>query len=243
MIGKLYVIGVGPGDPELLTLKAVRILGEVGCIFVPKGKEEGDSIALSIVRGSVNLADKEIVEAYFPMQKTAGPEKAPELDSRWKGTVEALVRQLEAGLDTAFITIGDPAIYSTFFYLHEGLVRALPGLSIEIVPGVSSINASACRAGIPLGLGDGRIAVLPANYLDRLQATIEEFDTVVLMKVHRVFREVLAMLTDLGLLEKAVYVARAGMAAESVRTDLAGIAPRDLDYFSMIIVRSAGHRS
>jgi precorrin-2/cobalt-factor-2 C20-methyltransferase len=237
MSGKLYVIGVGPGDPELITLKGARILREVGCICVPKGREEGKSLALSIIRKTIDIKGKEIIEAHFPMRKTARPGHEAELDGKWKETVKAVLHRLSQGIDLAFITIGDPTIYSTFFYLYDRLVGARPNLQIEIVPGVSSINASAACARIPLGLGDGKIAILPANYLDDLGPTLQRFDTVVLMKVHRVLEQVKEVLLGLGLLRKAVFVSRASMADEFFSADLASIDTGDLDYFSMVIVK------
>jgi precorrin-2/cobalt-factor-2 C20-methyltransferase len=237
MTGKLYVIGVGPGDPELMTLKAARILRDIGCVCVPKGREEGKSLALSIIRKTIDLKGKEIVEAHFPMRKTARPGQAAELDAKWRQTVEAVLDRLNKGRDVAFITIGDPTIYSTFFYLYDHLIESAPDLQIEIVPGVSSINASAARARIPLGLGDGKIAILPANYLDDLKTTLQRFDTVVLMKVHKVLDEIRATLDGLGLSEKAVYVSRASMTDEFICTDLASLQSDDLDYFSMVIVK------
>jgi precorrin-2/cobalt-factor-2 C20-methyltransferase len=237
MTGRLYVVGVGPGDPELLTLKAARIINGAGCICVPKGREEGASLALSIVEKAVDLTGKEIVEAYFPMVKTRGSQPGAELDAQWTGTVAAILDRLDRGIDTAFITIGDPGIYSTFFYVHERLLAERPGLSIEVVPGISSINASAARMGLPLGLGDERIAILPANYLADLDGILGRFSCVVLMKVYKVFDEVVASLTRLGLLDHAVYVSRAGMEDERVCTDLTTLKAEDLDYFSLIIVK------
>ena len=118
---------------------------------MPKGKEEGASLALSIVRKAVSIEGKEIVEAFFPMKKGGPRRHGRELDARWGETVAAILGRLERGVDMAFITIGDPAFYSTFFYLYERLLEASPGLRIEIIPGVSSINASASRARISLG--------------------------------------------------------------------------------------------
>lgn len=237
MAGRLYVVGVGPGDPELLTLKGARVLGEVGCICVPKGKAEGKSLALSIVKGAVSLDGKEIVETYFPMVRTAGAPAGDRPDAEWEAAVSAITERLDKGIDTAFITIGDPGIYSTFFYLFEGLLAARPDLRIEIVPGISSINASAAAAGLTLGLGDDKIAVMPANYLADLDEVLERFATVVLMKVHRVLPEIVAALKSKGLLERAVCVSRAGMADERIYGDLSGLKKEDLDYFSLIIVR------
>ncbi len=248
MTRKLYVIGVGPGDSELMTLKAVRILKETPCIFVPKGREEGSSLALSIMRGAVNLDGKKIVELHFPMMKTA-PHPAPlprgereasqadDLNAKWNEAVHAIVSVLEQGSDAAFITIGDPGIYSTFFYLYDKLLERIPALAIEIIPGISSINAAAARAGLYLGLGNERIAILPANYLDSLEETLEKFDTVVLMKVSKVFNTVRDLLIRMNLAAQATYVVRAGMDDERVYKDIGQVKEGDLNYFSLMIVR------
>jgi len=245
MAGKLYVIGIGPGDPELMTLKAVRLLKDVPCIFVPKGREEGSSLALSIVQKEISLENKEIVEAYFPMKKTASssefgvqsPEARQELDAKWNETVGTVLNRLDRGIDAAFITIGDPGIYSTFFYLYDKLLARKPALSIEIVPGISSINASAARAGLYLGLGNDRIAILPANYLDSLEETLVKFDTVVLMKVNKVFGTVRDMLNRMSLTAQATFIVRAGMDDEKVYKDISQVREEDLNYFSLMIVR------
>lgn len=250
MNGKLYVIGIGPGDPELLTLKAARILNDVPLLLVPKGREEGTSLALSIIDGAVNLHGKEIVELYFPMLKTkreqaqaqagaedqAGGDLAT-LDQKWHSAAETILSALQSGHDAAFITIGDPSIYSTYFYIHELLLAKVADLAIEIIPGISSINASAARAGLSLGLGNERIAILPANYLASLEETLERFDTVLLMKVNKVFETVRNLLIDLRLAETAVYIARTGMADERIIRDLRQVRPEDLTYFSLVIVK------
>lgn len=237
MAATLYVVGVGPGDPELLTLKALRVLREAACIVVPRGKEEGSSLALSIVSKAINLEGKEVVQAYFPMRKTSRPGHGEELNTRWDETTATVLDRLNRGMDTAFITIGDPTIYSTFFYLYGKLMEANAAIPVQIVPGVSSITAAAAEARLSLGLGDERIAILPANYLHDLGATLQQFDTVVLMKVHKVFDEVKAVLAGLGLLKRAVYVSRAGMADQQVCRDLASVGKEQLDYFSMVIVK------
>jgi len=237
MAGRLYAVGIGPGDPELLTIKAVRILKKVPCIIVPKGREEGSSLALSIVRKALSLDGKEIVEAYFPMMKTRGGDDAGELDAKWDDIVQAVLARLDTGIDAAFITIGDPAIYSTFFYLYDRLLARRPRIAIEIVPGISSINAAAARSGLSLGLGNDRIAILPANYLENLQETLEKFDTVVLMKVNKVFDTIKDTLVRTGFMRNVVYVARAGMDDELVCKDIESVRDEDLNYFSLVIVR------
>ena len=239
MTGKLYVIGVGPGDPELLTLKAVRILKEVQCICVPKGREEGSSLALSIVQKTLNLEGKEIIEAHFPMRKTKSNQQSEncELDTKWYDTIETVYSRLNKGIDTAFITIGDPAIYSTFFYLYDKLLELNPELNIEIIPGVSSINTAAANAGMSLALADEKIAILPATYTESIKETLEKFDTIVLMKVHRVFGKVVNILSETGLMDNAVYISRAGMDDEKIFKNIREIKESDLNYFSLMIIK------
>ncbi len=253
MTGTLYVVGVGPGDPELLTLKAVRILKQAPCLCVPRGREEGSSLALSIAEGVVDLKGKEIIEAFFPMKKTRTRAEAAqnqpaadgrtavadnELEDRWNETVVNILKRLNRGIDVAFITIGDPAIYSTFFYLYDRLLALAPGMHIEIVPGVSSITAAASRAGLSLGLADEKIAIVPATYAGDLSMMISEFDTIVLMKVYRVFDSVVKALNAAGLAGNATYISRAGMREEAVIRNLNDVRKEDLNYFSLIIIRS-----
>lgn len=236
MAGTLYVIGVGPGDPELLTVKAVRILRKVDCICVPKGREEGSSLALSIVEKALDLDGKEIIEAHFPMKKTRSAE-ACELDTKWDETVETVLSILNRGADMAFITIGDPTIYSTFFYLYHRIVELNPHIPIEFIPGITSITASAARAGVSLALADEKIAVLPATYTEDLREILKSFDTVVLMKVHRVFPKVLAVLEEAGLADKAVYISQAGRQDEQIVRTIRELKDKELNYFSLLIVK------
>ena len=200
MLGRLSVIGIGPGDPELLTLKAARIIRESKVLCFPKGREEGSSLALSIVEKAVSLDGKEILEAHFPMRKTRTTPKLQDLpasgldndlEAKWDETAENILGKLKTGADVAFLTLGDPTVYSTFFYLYDKLLALQPDLKISVIPGVSSVNASAATAGLSLGLGNEKIAILPANYMDKLKPTLELFDTVVLMKANKVFNEIL----------------------------------------------------
>jgi precorrin-2/cobalt-factor-2 C20-methyltransferase len=250
MPGILNVIGVGPGDPELLTLKAVKIIKESPVLCVPKGREEGSSLALSIVEKAVDLKGKEIIESHFPMRKTRESQESgvrsqelkdtnssDTLNSKWNETVDAILSKIKNGKDVAFLTLGDPAIYSTFFYLYDRLLELQPDLNIRIIPGVSSITAAAARAGISLGLGNDRIAVLPANYMDDLKPALESFDTVVLMKVSKVFNEIVDMLSGMNLIENAVCISNAGMDDEKIFRNIKEAGEEDLNYFSTVIVK------
>lgn len=241
MKGKFYIIGVGPGDPELLTLKAMRILRESPVWFVPKAREDGNSTALKIIKKVVNGRDKEILEHYFPMKKVCtGVEVERDVEDAWIDAAQTISQRLCMGKDVVFPTMGDPAIYSTGFYIYKTLNRFVPDLNVEIVPGVSSINASAASAVKPLCLGDERMAIIPATFDNgRMKDVLLQFDTVVLMKVHRVMDRIVALLNELQLSEKAVLVEGSSHPEENIHTDLNQVLDKKLHYFSTIIVRKS----
>ncbi len=237
--GRLYVVGVGPGDPELMTLKAVKILKKVPVFCFPKGKEEGSSVAMSIVSKIVSLDGKEVIEAHFPMKKVPVKDAAScDVSSSWEETVEIILSHVLKGKDIAFLTLGDSVIYSTFFYLYDRLLSLLPSLQVIIVPGVSAMSASSASAGMPLCLGSERIALLPATYEEeKLKDTLLSFDTVVLMKINKVFDRTLSLLEKLGLVSSAVVVEMASTEKERVIKDLRSIKGETLHYFTTLIVK------
>jgi len=227
--GKLYAVGIGPGDPELMTLKAVRVIKAADVLCVPRGRQTGESMAMGVVEQAVPLDGKKVMVVHFPMVK--GSQRGA-LRPAAKDVLEALGQ----GKDIAFITLGDPVLYSTFFHLYDAIFALDAHVDVEIVPGVSSVTTSAARAGLSLALSGEKVAVLPASYVGDIEEALRGFDTVVLMKVHRVIGEVKEKLNGMGLLSRAVYVARAGLPGELVKP-LAGVGEGDLDYFSTVIVR------
>ena len=239
MNGIFYVIGIGPGDPELLTLKALRLLSACQTLVVPKGHEDGNSTALAIVEKIVPLAGKEIIEIYFPMKKIrmdAAPD--PEVDAAWRRAAVEVISRIRAGNNVAFPTLGDPAIYSTGFYTCQTLLELAPDIQTIIVPGVSSIGACAATAGIPLCQGDDMMAVVPATFDNqKLTEIFNTFQTVVLMKVHRVMERIVRLLSEQGLLDHAILVERTAQDRERIIHDLTTVRPDELHYFSTIIVR------
>ncbi len=239
MNGTFYVVGVGPGDPELLTLKALRILNNCQTLVVPKGHEDGNSTALSIIDKVVPLAGKEIIEIHFPMKKIRMAEALdPEVDAAWRRAAESVIRRIREGCDVAFPTLGDPAIYSTGFYTCQTLLDLAPESRTVIVPGVSAIGACAASAGLPLCQGDDMMAVIPATFDNqRLTEVMNSFQTVVLMKVHRVMGRIVRLLTELDLLQHAVLIERTAQESERIIHDLTTVRPDELHYFSTIIVR------
>ncbi len=242
MTGTFYIIGVGPGDPELMTQKAVRLLKECPVICVPKGTKAGKSVALSIVEQTISIENKEILEIHFPMEKIRmDDERSPILEKAWSSAADAVAEKLAEGRDVAFPTLGDPTFYSTAFHLAGVLPEVFPdgstNVSVVIVPGVTSVSASAAAAGMPLCLGDERVAVLPATYeKEKMLEAFLSFDTVVLMKVHKVLDEVLLLLKKLDLLETSIIIEKAGMKGERV-IKASEATNQKLHYFSTMIVR------
>lgn len=231
-MAKIYAIGVGPGDPELLTRKAERIIREVPVICAPTANPADSSYALSIVEPLLDRNRQEIIVQVFPMRKDQEG-----LAEFWEEAAAEVVEKVREGKDVAFITIGDPFLYSTFLYIYRIFREGYPDIPVEVVPGISSINAAAVAAGVPLGMASERIAVIPAAFEEDLRKTLTEFDTVVLMKVSRVFDGIYALLQELGLENKGVYVSRVGSPEEEVVFDLASLVGRKLDYLSLLIVK------
>jgi len=237
--GTLYIVGVGPGDPELMTLKAIRTLEQCGTWLAPTAKKNGPSTALKIVKGAMDHAGKEILPHHFPMKKVhRGQDTDPEVQEAWDQAVEVINNKLEAGESVALPTLGDPAIYSTGLYVCETLLACNPDAHITIIPGISAICATAAAANQPLCLGDERLMVIPAIFTDdNVKETLEKFDVVVFMKVHKSMDRLVPILEELNLLDKAVLVERTSMDNQKVRHDVKAAMGEKLHYFSTMIVR------
>ena len=232
-MAKIYAVGVGPGDPELLTRKAERILRAVPVICAPTANPADSSYALSLVEPFLDRHRQEVIVQVFPMRMDQAG-----LEEFWETAAAEVVERVRLGNDVAFITIGDPFLYSTFLYLYRIFREKYPDIPVEVVPGISSINAAAIAAGVPLGMASERIAIIPAAFeQENLKKTLAEFDTVVLMKMSRVFDGIYELLCELGLERKAVYVSRVGSPEQEVVFDLARLVGQKLDYLSLLIVR------
>ena len=229
-IGTLYGVGIGPGDPELLTLKAARVIGAVPVVAVPVARPDGRSYALDIVGGMLR-PDQEILKLLFPMLKDANTKA-----SYRRAAAESVLAVLRSGRDVAFLTEGDPLFHSTFIYLLAELPAGTP---LDVVPGISSVHAAAAQAQLPLVNAGQRLAILPVTFEDEaaLREALRTFDTVVLLKFHRDLDRLLDLLDELGLTECAVIVERASHAAGRVIRDVRSMRGGELHYLSLMIVR------
>ncbi len=237
--GTFYIVGVGPGDPELMTLKAARILEKCPAWLAPAARNNGDSTALTIVQGAVPSEGKNIVIHHFPMKKVPVAENPDsEIQKSWDKAANWVNDQLEQGVDVALPTLGDPAIYCTGFYVYKTLLAAHPDIHVEIIPGISAIGATAAAAKTPLCLGDEKLIVIPAVYENgKLRKTLEEFNSMVLMKVYKSMDRLVPLLKEMDLLDKAVLVERTSMGEQQVHYDLESVVGKKLHYFSTLIVR------
>ncbi|MHB8173170.1 MAG: precorrin-2 C(20)-methyltransferase [Nitrospirota bacterium] len=233
MAGKLYGVGVGPGDPELITLKAVSIIRAVPVVIAPKPGGDSDSLALAVVREHIDFSRQKVITPLFPMSM-----KKDVLESAWADAARLAADELLTGADVAFLTIGDPSLYSTYSYILERIKKIVPDLKSETVPGISSINLAAAKAGVDLALGQEKLAVMPPDKdLEGVRKALADFDTVILMKVNRNFAGLKNMLKNMGLADKAVYVRRAGTDRELVVRGLDNVPGEDVDYFSLVIIK------
>ena len=228
-LGCLYGVGVGPGDPELLTLKAVRVLKAAPVVFTPQAAGSRDSLALTVARNYIDESKQRLIYAEFVMGGTS--------DDVWTEAAERIAGYLLNGEDVAFLTQGDPLLYGSFMYVMVKVQTAHPRIPIEVVPGVTSITASAAQARLPLVSHAERLAVLPAMYgIDDLRDVLARNDTVVLMKVNRKAMEAVSQLEADGELSRCVFARRATTPRERIEFGLRDVKPEETDYFSMLIL-------
>jgi len=230
-LGTLYGVGVGPGDPELLTRKAERVIRATPIIAVPVASSGGESYALDIVRDLLQPEQK-VIELHFPMVRDLAVR-----DQHRRNAAEAITTFLKAGQNVAFLTEGDPLLHSTFGYVLHYLT---PGLPVDVVPGVSSILAASADLHLPLVEADQRLAILPATFesIEDLPSVFHDFDTVVLLKINRVLDQVLDVLEKNGLSNNAVLVERASHRDGRVVPDVRLLRGASVHYLSLLIVYS-----
>jgi precorrin-2/cobalt-factor-2 C20-methyltransferase len=232
-VGRFYGVGVGPGDVELLTLKAHRILTQVPVIFVPKKTEASDSLARSIISDIVAKSEQKIVELVFPMLRDK-----EQLAESWRKAADIIWQHLAAGDDCAFVNVGDPLLYGTLVHVLQTLRENHPELEVEVIPGISSLNAVAAKGVVPLAVDDERVAIISSSCEDRfIRQVLESFDTVVFMKINKSFDRILDILEGLNLMGKCLFVRRCTTEEEEIVWDISRLKGRKLDYFSLLIVR------
>lgn len=225
MSGKLYGVGIGPGDPELLTLKAMRIIEESPVIAVP-GTEAKETVAYQIVEKAFpRLGEKELLAVPMPMTKD------PEVLEKAHREGTALVRNvLDGGRNVAFLTLGDPTVYSTYLYVHRQILEL--GYEAEIISGITSFCAVAARLNMGLVEKAEELHVIPSSY--QIEEALKLPGTKVLMKAGRKMAAVKETLKNTG--KTAVMIENCGMENEKIFRSVDEI-PETAGYYSLIIVK------
>ena len=227
MYGIAYGVGVGPGDPELMTLKSVRLLKECDVVAIPQG-DNGILTAKAIVNNVVNLDEKEQVMIYMPMTKDMAA-----MDKAHREGADAIEKLLDEGKNVVFITLGCPTVYATCIYVHK-LVLA-DGYEAELVAGVTSICAVAAKLNTSLCERAEPLIVLPGSYKESSKF-LDGPGNKVLMKSASEIGRVRDELREKGLIKNAGMVERCGLPGERVYHDLEEIDPKS-SYFSVILVK------
>lgn len=235
--GTLFGIGIGPGDPDLVTVKGAALLSRCRHVVVPKASRSAESVALSIIRKHLNPGAK-IHEVVFPMVT-----RKETLEVRWRESAERVADILATGEDVCFPTLGDAFLYSTYIYLVRSLLQIHPDTPIVTVPGVTAFSAAAAATGFPVGEGTQPVTIIPAaDDLSELREALNSGGTVVIMKVGKRLPAVLDLLEEHDALEGSVFAAHVGMENEHVETDLRKLrgAGEEAGYLSIILARSSG---
>ena len=229
--GNFYGIGLGPGDPELLTLKALYTIQKADCIFVPKSDSKEDSLALEIVKDYVK--GKRVIEQVYPMTKDKET-----LNTAWLKVAEEIHTEVKNGYNVVYLTLGDPMTFSTYIYLLRHLNTMLPEKAIHTIPGITSYNAAACAANYPLLTGDEKLAVIPIpKDVAELRSILESFDTIVMMKVAKKLDEVIQLLEDMKLSENALFASYIGQKDAYLTCDIVSLKGSGMGYMSVLVAK------
>jgi precorrin-2/cobalt-factor-2 C20-methyltransferase len=228
-MSKLFGIGVGPGDSELITVKATKMINNLDILYTPIAHNGMKSTALRIATPYLNDST-EIKERHFPMTRNV-----QEREKSWHEIAKDVVTDVQAGKDVGFLTLGDPSVYSTFSYIQKIVEEQI---DVEIIAGISSFSQIAATLKQPLMLDEESLTVVPATKsTDEIEKYIQDNDNIVLMKISIKFPEIYKLLQSQDLLAKATIISNASMDNEQI------IQVQDLDenskipYFSTMIIK------
>lgn len=236
-IGTLYGIGVGPGDPDLIPLKAVKALQRVRTVFTASSTKNDYSLAVTIA--APHLQEGAVVRALpFPMTRNLEAKKRA-----WADNAAAIAGALETGEDAAFLTLGDPLTYSTYGYVVRALAEGHGHLPVVTIPGITSYQASAAALNEPLVEGDESLLIMAGTRgTERIRSLNGEAENVVILKAYRNVGDICEALEEARLLEGSRGVVRCTMPDQELVRDVRRLAKRDPNYWTLIIAkRRPGH--
>ena len=236
---ELIAVGCGPGDPDLLTVKAVKAIQNADIIMCPTSKEGKPSIALSVISSILDKTkNQEIVNLVFPMTKDKET-----LESTWEKNSKILAEGVLAGKNVVYITIGDPYLYSTWIYLHREISKNHPEIKITVIPGFVSMITFASKVGISLSEGAEKFSVIPSCYdLSQVKEIAKNSDTMVFLKDGRYFDQVVELLKESGFSDDSIFAIGQDLDTENeiVKKLTLGEVTKDTltsKYFSILVVK------
>lgn len=234
MTGSLYGVSLGPGDPELITRRSWALIQSGAVWAYPVKKKNGDSYALQIALQAGLSQPANSLALVFPMTH----DKAI-LANYWLQAAQSVLEVLNNGQDVVFLVEGDASTYSTFQHLAKTVAGLQSNIKVETIPGVTSFNAAAARAEMPLADTDDTVAIIPAGYgIDMIEALLEDFDTLVLLKVKPLLDDILDLLQQKGLLDKSCFIEKAGSIEERVIHDVLSLRGQKVNYLSLIMIHN-----
>jgi precorrin-2/cobalt-factor-2 C20-methyltransferase len=232
--GTLYGIGVGPGDPDLIPIKAVKVLARVDLIFAAASTKNSHSQAVEIARPHLPAA-VEVRLLGFPMTKDPAQKIAA-----WRVHAETILGEMAKGRSAAFLTLGDPLTYATFGYVLTQIQRLRPEAPVVTIPGITSFQAAAARVGRPLVEGEESLLILSGvEGGQQLRKYGAAMDNVVFLKAYRQIGDIAAALEENGMLPASVAVANCSRENEEIITDVKGLAQRDPSYWTLVMAKKS----
>jgi len=201
-MSELIGIGVGPGDPDLLTVKAVNAIKNADTIMCPASKEDRPSIALSVVDSMIDKTkNQEIVKLIFPMTKDKDV-----LETYWKKNARIMAEKVLSGKNVVYLTVGDPYLCSTWIYMHREIQANHPEMKISVIPGIVSMFTFASKVGVSIAEGAEKVAIIPSCYdLSSVKEIAKNAEVLVFLKDGRYFDQVIDLLKESGFPDNSIF--------------------------------------
>jgi len=227
--GKLFGVGVGPGDPELITVKAVRVIKEADIIFTAASSKNTYSLAVEIASPYISSSAR-IEHLGFPMTKNE-----EEVEAAWIANAKQISSVMKQGMTAVFLTLGDPTTYSTFGYILKKMKCIMPEADIETIPGITSFHAASARLNRILVEGEESLLVTSGAYGGDRIRQVKEVENVAIVKAYKNITDINMALKDAGLYTKGVAVSKCGRKNEEIIENLDVLETREPDYWTLIL--------
>ena len=228
-VGKLFGVGVGPGDPELITVKAVRVIKEADIIFTAASTKNTYSLAVEIASPYISPSTP-IEKMSFPMTKNA-----KEVETAWVQNAKQIAKSLNQGKKAVFLTLGDPTTYSTFGYILKKMDCIMPEADIETIPGITSFHAASARLNRILVEGEESLLVTSGVFGGDRIRNVDGVENVAIVKAYKNIKDINKALKEAGLDKKCVAVSKCGRKNEQIIENIETLEKRAPDYWTLIL--------